>query len=82
MEITGIPSMAYAIVIFGYATAILLISLNRFHRWSDRRDGRDSEAMRKRTACVVLIFGSINQLCESLILLAYFPGGHFQATIL
>ena len=30
MEITGIPSMAYAIVIFGYATAILLISLNRF----------------------------------------------------
>ncbi len=81
MEITGIPSMAYAIALFGYATAILVISLNRFIGWSDCRDGRESEARRKRIACVVLIFGSIDQLCVSLILFAYFPGSHFQATI-
>lgn len=81
MEITGISSMAYAIALFGYATAILVISLNRFVGWSNCSDGRESEAMRRRIACVVLIFGSIDQLCVSLILFAYFPGSYFQATI-
>lgn len=74
------PTIPYALALFGYATAILVVGLNKTVGWPKCTCERDENLVRKSIACVVLAFGSVDQLIVSLLLFVHYPGNTLQAT--
>ncbi len=75
-----IPTIPYALALFGYATAILVVSLNKITDWPKCTSEKDTVVIRKSIAFVVLVFGSIDQLIVSILLFLEYPENTLQAT--
>lgn len=80
MELAGGIAIPYELALFGYATSIMIVGLHLFSGWPRASCREDEERSRKTIACMILAFGSIDQLAVSIVLFIFYLHTTLQAT--